>query len=826
MAKLKGVDTKSTKTTNTPKPVAGMTNEAIESMKAYADMMEFIEHECEKVRQTPDVYIGRGGVEAPPTEAREIVQNSCDIIRKSTLPNSPIHIADMNVIFTINEATMEMEVEDHGSGIPFGLLDGIFSHTHSGSSYHKSKGDFGAGKNGCGAAVTNFLSNYFIVETYIEGLGGHRITYKKGFVDQPEHEIPAKECRIKQGTITRWQPDPTATGDYSELTWQVFYDLFVKIIPLTAIGTCLIFNAIDKAGKKYTFELKNTKGMYHLLDVLTKKAFVTPISISDIGESVHPTKLNKDGSAFVDSLGIDVLITYDAEMSDDAKVMGFANTSPSLGGTHIDGVMTGICKFFKDYMNKIFLANSKGKLEITDRDVRTGLCVIINAGHTSASYNAQAKEILDNKDMKPFAQKAILKGLDEWSKANPSDLNKVCKYLKEIGTLRMKQDNEKAKVAKNYETSALSGGYPAKYVKPNGTKGLELFLVEGNSALGTVKTARDPLRQGIYPLRGKSINNAMKYSRSEMMANAEVQAIVKILGIEPANPAAHKPCGDISKCKFEKIIFLADADYDGYHIRTLLFLFFLVYYPDLIKAGRVYACIPPLYAATVKGKTEYFADEISYLKYVQKSFCQKNTITTIDNKPLPAGEVTKLLYRTRHFVETFESVARNLSIHPELLEFIIQHRTDSAAKFNTAIKKFDQFMTCETWNGIKYIHGVYNYMVYNIYMDQYFESMTAGVIPVIDNEMKFFKLNGVQSSLYGLCKAFKDFSPEVDRFKGLGENDAKDLAETAVLPGSHRTLVQYTIEDYDKQVNDVRNVMSNTLVFLQTLPDECKADFS
>lgn len=801
-------------------------SKAIESMQKYADMFEFINTDCEKVRCTPDVYIGRGGKAAAITMSREVAQNSFDIIRKSMIPDSPIHIAEPVVIYTVDERTWDIEVEDHGSGIPHGMLSGIFSQTHSGSSYHKMSGDFGAGKNGCGAAVTNFLSEYFVVESYIEGLGGHRIVYNKGFVEKEEHDIPKKECRINQGTIIRWKPDASAIGDYSDLTWQEIYDLFVKITPLTAIGTKLVFNAIDKTGKKYTFRLENTKGMYHLLDVLTQKAFVTPISIEDMGTSVNAIKKNLDGTAFEDSMGIKVLLTYDADMSDDAKILGFANTSPSIDGTHIEGTMSGICKFFKDYMNKIYLANSKSKLVITDRDVKCGLCVIVNAGHTSASYNAQAKEILDNKEMKPFAQQSVMKGLDAWAKSNPNDLNKVCKYLKDVGTLRMKQDNEKVKVAKNYETTALSGGYPAKYVKPNGHKNLELFLVEGNSALGTVKSARDPMTQGVYPLRGKSIDNALKHTRAKVMANEEVQAIVKILGIEPANPAAHKPCGDISKCRFDKIIFLADADFDGYHINTLLLLFFLVYYPDLIKAGRVYRCVPPLYAAEVRGKTEYFADEMSYVKFVQKSFCSKNSITTADNKPLTVANITNLLFRTRHFVDEFESVSRNLAINPKLLECILQNREQTDAKFKNAITGFDKFLGVEKYNGLRYIHGVYDYCVYNIYMDDYFNTVTSKIIPTIDNELKYYKLNGEVVSLYELCKAFKNFSPEVQRFKGLGENDASDLAITAVLPHSHRTLIQYTMADADRQLGEIREVESNTLKFLQNLPDECKADFS
>lgn len=802
-----------------------MSNEAQKSMSAYADMIEVINSDCEKVRRTPDVFIGQLGSKAVLAMAREVVQNSFDIIRKSMLPNSPIFIQDSEVIISYDERTYEFQVTDHGSGIPFGKLDSIFSQTHSGSSYHKMDGDFGAGKNGCGAAVTNFLSEYFSVETYVSGLGGHVIKYDHGFVSEPEHEIPKKDCKIIQGTVTTWKPDITAIGDFSDITWQTIFDLMSRIVPLASIGTKLVVNITDKESKDYKFVLENKKGMFQLLDMLTTKPMMNPIRIQKQGSSVNPIKKNIDGTPFNDSLGIDALITYDAGDMSDMKIMAFANTSPSIDGTHMSGVVEGICKFFKDYMNNIYLANAKTKLEIIDKDIRTGLVVVIAAGHTSASYNAQNKEILDNKDMKPFAKKSVMEALDEWSKSNPNDMNKLCKYFKEIGTLRLKQDSEKQKIAKNYETSALSGGFPTKYVKPNGTKHLELFLVEGNSALGTVKTAIDKRYQGIYPLRGKSINNAMKYSRAVMMNNEEVQAIVKILGIEPANPAKGIPCGDPAKCRFEKIIFLADADYDGYHINTLLLLFFIIYYPRLIEAGMVYRCVPPLYGAKVGSKMVYFPDEISYIKHVQNTFCHKNEILSEDKKPMSAKELTGLLYRTRHFVDKFCSAANNMGVHPLLLECILQNRMLPMNKFKAAMKKFERFIEVDTFAGKPYIHGAYNFSIYNVFMDDYFCQMTSEVVSTVDNEPSHLILNGKMVSLLEFCMAFKDFSPEVKRFKGLGENNPADLKDTAIRPTGNRTLIQYTMEDADRQIQEIRDIESNTLLFLQNLPEECKGDF-
>lgn len=803
---------------------------AREAMEAYGSMIEAISDDVDKVRQTPDVFIGQLGSAAVKAMVREIIQNSFDIIRKAMLPGSPITIQDPEVTLIVDERTWEFTVIDHGSGIPFGKLEVIFSQTHSGSSYHKMDGDFGAGKNGCGAAVTNFLSEYFIVESYVNGLGGHIVEYDHGHIKTHEREIPKKDCKIPQGTITRWKPDPSAIGVFNDIDWKTIYDLFSKIICLTELGTKLCFKAIDIAGKSYEYHITNAKGAYQLLDMLTMRPLITPILISDRTTTVNPIKRQLDGSPWNDTLGINALITYDGSM-DPMKMMAFANTSPSILGegsnksTHMAGATAGICKFFKDYMNTIYLANSKGNLVITDADVQAGLCVVIDAGHTSASYNAQNKEILDNKDMTPFAKAAMLKGLEAWSKSNPADLNKICKYLKDVGQARMSAEKEKAKVVKNYETTALSGGFPAKYVKPNGRDHLELFIVEGDSAKGTVKTARDSSCQAIFPVRGKSLNNALNYNRATMMANAEVQAIIKILGIEPANPGKHIPQGPVEKCRFEKIIFLADADFDGYHINTLLLLFFLIYYPDLIKAGRVYRCVPPLYGAKVGNSYRYFADEQSFIEYTLSIFAKTYKVCDINGKPISTKDLVGLLTRTRHFADKFDSIAKNVALTPDLLEVILQNRLNPIGKFKKAIKAFDRFLDADLLNGKPHITGAHNMIQNDTLVDEFFCRLTEPVMATIDNEPHMFMVNGQHMSLYGLCSAFRTFTPDVQRYKGLGENDPDDLARTAVLPGSDRCLIQYTMENAAEQIERIRSINANKLKFLQNLPEECKGDF-
>ena len=199
-------------------------------------------------------------------------------------------------------------------------------------------------------------------------------------------------------------------------------------------------------------------------------------------------------------------------------------------------------------------------------DVKMGLKLMISAFHLDPIFTGQAKEVFSNADFKPFAKAVVQDGLNEWAKAKPQDLLKVCKYLKDVGMIRLRSEDEKVKVTAKYETSNVTG-LPAKYTKPSGpaSMGWELFIVEGDSASGSAKTARNPKTQGIFPIRGK-ILNAWQASPAKIAANAEIMGIAKILG------GGYGKNFDISKVKFKKIIFMTDADHDSLNCQKMLFV--------------------------------------------------------------------------------------------------------------------------------------------------------------------------------------------------------------------------------------------------------------
>ena len=231
---------------------------------------------------------------------------------------------------------------------------------------------------------------------------------------------------------------------------------------------------------------------------------------------------------------------------------------PTIAGEHITGTIEGITKWFSQYMNNIFLANQKAKdkLKVIPADIKSGLNVMISGFCLEVTFVGQAKEQLSVPEMQGFCKDVVMKGLNEWSKANPQDLAKLSKFFKEIAELRMKQDGEKAKIVTKYTKNPIKN-LPQKYVRPLTDKDTELIIVEGDSALGTVRLARDPNTQGLFPIRGK-IANAFRMSKQAFFSNEEVQAITQIIfGQE------YKKGLTLEDVKVSKVIFFADADVDN-----------------------------------------------------------------------------------------------------------------------------------------------------------------------------------------------------------------------------------------------------------------------
>jgi DNA gyrase subunit B len=206
-------------------------------------------------------------------------------------------------------------------------------------------------------------------------------------------------------------------------------------------------------------------------------------------------------------------------------------------------------------MNRIYLANSKKKMEVTNGDVLTGLVGAVSAYHMSVMFDGQAKNVCKNTDLVDFVKQVTIKNLGDWSKNNPDDLQKLCSFFKDVATARIRADKENVKISKKYKSQSF-WDLPAGFKKAERKDHLELFIVEGLSASAPCASGRNSLFQAIFPIRGKMLN-AFSTTKAKFLENKEVQGILSILG------AGYGKGFDISKCPYDKVIILSDADYDN-----------------------------------------------------------------------------------------------------------------------------------------------------------------------------------------------------------------------------------------------------------------------
>ena len=762
-----------------------LTQEQIESIQNYGDQIKTLKDFVEAVRKRPGMYIGYLGNKGFINMIREIFQNAYDELNRD---NSPCD----SVIVSFDERTFTVIIEDNGRGIPFGHMIRIFQNQHTSTNYEKKKGEYASGLHGVGAKVTNALCSYFKIESYNAILcEGRVLEFIDGYPwDKGEVKIPNPDN--KQGTVITFVPDMKVLGQLT-VEWKEVFNLVKMLMPLSKKGSTAFFNAIDIRGNKYDEVLHNNDGIFTFIVEMTEHPLIMPIAMfKDTG-----------------FMKMDIMFTYDSTDMDNETIMAFSNSCPTVGGYHIDGFKDGLATFFTNYMNKVYLTNSSGKknknLKITAADTRVGLKAILSVAHLEPIFSGQAKEILGNEDMGPFIKNGVVDALEEWSKNNPKDFAKVCRYLKDVAELRLKQDKEKINLNKKYNSNTLTG-LPSKYVPPVEKKNLELWIVEGDSAAGNMDTKRHIATQGYFPIRGK-MPNAFATSPKEFLENAEVAGIINIIG------GGYGKNFDITKVKWEKIIFGADADADGSHICSLLFRFFLLYMPQLIMEGRVFKAVPPLYGIPDKnGKTVYFTEKIDYIKYTQKLFAKNNSISYTDGKVITQAELTKILYINSDYTYELLRISNRYAIGPDLLESLLLIHLSGADynKFKSSVEKKYRFIKVDKINGVINVQGSLDGKIQTIFFNDKLVNDCKSIINILNkNKNIAFRINGSPANLYELMSKFEESSPKnISRYKGLGEMNPDALYDST-LDKENRTLVQYTLEDVKYVTSEVRYYEDN-----------------
>lgn len=768
-----------------------MTTNYKQKIQEYSKSIKTIKEFAKAVQQAPGMYIGSIGNKGFINCCRELLQNATDELQKNDSPCTEVWVE-------FYEDTHQFVVTDNGRGIPFKDMHRIYAEEHTSSNYVKTAGNYSSGRHGVGAKVTNALSEDFIVLSRIckefSPTGkpiGQSMTFHEGIAED-KTGTPYDNKENFQGTKVSFTPLERIMGKIT-VSCEEILGLIDIILPLLKLGAVINFYGVKPDGTEINIRRENVYGIDTYLMNSKFKSIMDPIH------------LHADNG----TMKADISFTYDANGLDEQDtVYSFANMCPTIStdSTHSQAFVDAISNYFRTYMNKIYLPKNS-KISTINSDIKAGLKAVVSVMHLEPIFAGQAKEILSNEDIKPFIKSLVDQGLDEWSRTNANDLQRLCKYFKDVGNLRLKTNNEKIQLQKS--AVSVFTGLPSKYQKPSGKHNLELILVEGDSAMASCREACDPTRQGLMPLRGK-VKNAMTFSKSEFFKNAECKAIYTILDCGEG-----RRC-DVNKCKFEKIIFLGDADVDGLHIRTLLLKMFLVYYRPLIEAGRVYAAVPPLYS--IKGDngtaTNFFTDRSDFIQYVYNKFAKHNVVCDSKGRPLHTSKVVQLLNANMDYLSNMQILSQNYAIEPNLLEFLYSMVLNgvSISAIRKELNKKYKYLHAREENHILVVDGLANNKIQTAVFNQNMLNDCQDRIArfISKSDPNGYILNDNKVSLFKLMEEFSKYTPKgLQRYKGLGEMDPPELGVSALHPEFNRTLIRYTTTDIVKEIEEIRRIDSD-----------------
>lgn len=778
-----------------------LSKEMIDNIKHYSENIKTLDEFVDSVRKNPGQYISAIGDEGFMNCIREIFQNATDEMDRSYSPCNKVWVEYF-------ENDFRTIVTDNGRGLPPEDIVRIYTKDHTSSNYDKKagSGNYSSGTHGSGSKAVNAVSSLFKVTTYrlgrawqIEFSEGRPIKkYATGNKKVPyaPKEIPNKNNL--QGTVVEFTPDFKILKSINIRAMDV-YTMIKDLFPLYNINDQIEFTGHTIDGKIIHDDMINKDGIFTFLIRKTDKPLIAPIRFGiDNG-----------------TMKADVAITWTPDMNRSADVETFANctkvdTERSMPSR---GFFKGLCDFFRNYMNKIFLANSRRKLEVTNGDCLTGLVGAISSAHIHPIFDSQAKNVCKNDDLFDFLRDLTKRSLQNWAKQKPEDLQKICGFLKDVATARTNADKEKVNISKKYKTDSLTKT-PKGFIKAENKDHLELFIVEGLSAASPCQTSRDTRYQAIFPIRGK-MPNAFSKSKQEMLKNEEVQAILGILG-----------CGygkdfDIKKCKYDKIIILSDGDYDGFHIRTLVLIFLLTYCRPLIEEGRVYAVLSPLYHINRKTKKwQYFIDKDDFLVYVRNQFCKNNTVAHAKNKKVfTHKELDKLIDDFGDYDLLMDTISSNLSIYPVLLEdiLILQYNAKYSkfSIFKNKIESKYKYLKVEKRNGQVVVDGLAYNLAHTIVISQQFLDFCRPLYAPLEKSEKRYLLNGSKVGLYELIRTYRQSEPSnIERAKGLGTLNDVEIGISTLSP-ENRKMLRYTAQDINKEIEEMRKVNDKKFTLIE-----------
>jgi len=738
------------------------------------------------VRKTPGMYIGNTDIEGLHHLVEELVDNSIDEAQAGFCDKVEV------IIHLDNSVT----VRDNGRGIPVDMhpqekkpaLEVVLTKLHAGGKFDTKTYKISGGLHGVGLSVVNALSEYLEVEVYRDG----KVFFQRYERGKPVTALKVKGDTKQTGTTIRFKPDPEIFRDL-EFSYEF---LCHRLRELAFLNGGVSISILDeRTGKQDLFYYEG--GIIEMVKYLNKGK----TCIHEDPIYIHGLK-NK--------CQIEVALQYNEGFNE--NILTFANCIKTVeGGSHLVGFKSALTRTINNYASQHGLLKDL-KEGLSGEDVREGLVAVVSVKIPSPQFEGQTKTKLGNSEVKGFVESLVNDQLSSYLEEHPDVAKKI--ITKVVDAARARIAARKARELARKKGSLDNAFLPGKLAdcQERDPSKSELYIVEGDSAGGSAKQARDRRYQAILPIRGK-ILNVEKARIDKVISNEEIRTIFAALGI-----GALKDEIDADGVRYHKVIIMTDADVDGAHIRTLLLTFFFRQMVQLIERGYLYIAQPPLYRVKKGEETIYLKTEYDLENFLLERVTQKLVVNTSKGEKLTKKSLLKLLHKLNIFQELITSFEKHGIPKALLVAFLKRQVKDKEAfrdrlwleeiiedlQGEIQICSVDQqegyfSIVVAPFNGSGLRRKIgWELVLSNEYRKLF--SLFKELQPFLESfpvscqfKGKVEKITDPQQLLI-LAKNIAREGLYIQRYKGLGEMNPEQLWETTMSPDT-RSLIQVKIED-------------------------------
>lgn len=752
------------------------------------------------IRKKLSMYLGDIGQKGSFKAIQEIFLNSLDEYKQSNCS------LDMNY----DTKTKIYTNFDTGRGIPLGKLYEIMTTLHSGGKLDTTVNNTGYedsfGSNGCGLAIVNAISDWFIIECHREGKS-KRLEFKDGYKEN-EIDRDLNKDDFASGTYIQFKLSEEVLGDTN-----IDLEQLIESAELMSYTSPKFSVNLSIDNKTYKFYSEN--GLTDFIEVMIKRNRWNPM--------FKPLKFAFDSKDYISSgkpliAQSEILLTFDTKPGD--KILAYTNRFKNIeGGSHVQGLKSALTSALNKYMeDNDKIPKKYEKMDVSASAISNNTIALVSVTMKNPFFKNQTKDQLLSTEVVGWVKSKMYNIFLNWLNANPREADKLVKLILNVCEANWAAKQAKNKVLgindkQNFASSSISKRLNDCLSRD--PEECEVYIVEGESA--SVGSVRNSNNQAYYLLRGKILNvvkNKNPYNNEILMD------FINMLG-----------CGfgektNVDKLRYHKIIILTDADKDGQHIAALILGFLFKYYPDIINRGHVFLGNPPLMKVTTKSNKTLFIKDEHHLSFILVQMMKKvfSVHSQATDNQIPDNIIEGIFYGLRDYSDTINNYSRQLNITPELLELIILYYKDIQNKnykvfidkgFKVKVKESDKYKTV-----IEFDEDIHHYLV--SFNSSFYNEVYRPIFNKIAKDIGFYNIylknretnDKISGSLYFISNLMNSLldgkNVKESRFyKGLGEMSSEDL-KTSCMDPETRLLTRITMKDMEHTDKIIQTFLGDT----------------